>query len=533
VDRAGTTYHVSVRVVDADSGTVLAAERAVARGDDDVIPVVDRLMRAVRQQLGERAEAIAPTRPFAEVATPSFAAYQRYRRGQSRFRAGDQLGAMREWGQAVTLDSGFASAWSALGNAYTNWGDRAKAREALDSALAHADRLTDMQRSVLEVLRARLSYDYIIAAELLRRHVNLYGPSEWGLGMLADALASMGRMEEAISVAEELERSPPPFGFQSVVYANHVRWLAALGRIDEASEEARHLSGAGATRMGARIAVQAGDWAKADSLATILLRDSDEPRRQILPLEVLASVSATRGQVGRAMDQLRQAANTDGTELREPAQRAYGAMLILAVVSGATLAPRELRGIRADAAPGGTLVALWLAASGDTARAWKQLSAVRALPADQRTRFDTALVLCEAWLVGARGHTTTVVSLLRPVVNGRHVWDPPVNQLMRWTLAQAFDRTGQPDSAAAWLERIAQWGGQVWGGEYGGDNELRGFSYSFVHFRLGRLLMQLGKDDEAKQHYATFLESFTQPDPEYAWMVTEARAKLEELARGR
>ena len=29
------------------------------------------------------------------------------------------------------------------------------------------------------------------------------------------------------------------------------------------------------------------------------------------------------------------------------------------------------------------------------------------------------------------------------------------------------------------------------------------------------------------------LDAFTQPDPEYKWMVTEARAKLEALARGR
>ncbi len=31
----------------------------------------------------------------------------------------------------------------------------------------------------------------------------------------------------------------------------------------------------------------------------------------------------------------------------------------------------------------------------------------------------------------------------------------------------------------------------------------------------------------------TFLETFTDPDPEVEWMVTEARVALEELARGR
>jgi hypothetical protein len=34
-----------------------------------------------------------------------------------------------------------------------------------------------------------------------------------------------------------------------------------------------------------------------------------------------------------------------------------------------------------------------------------------------------------------------------------------------------------------------------------------------------------------KQHYATFLDAFT--DPEYVWMMTEARTELEKLARGR
>jgi tetratricopeptide (TPR) repeat protein len=104
-----------------------------------------------------------------------------------------------------------------------------------------------------------------------------------------------------------------------------------------------------------------------------------------------------------------------------------------------------------------------------------------------------------------------------------------VKQLVRWTMARVFERTGQRDSAAAWLERIAHWGGERWWDDF----ELRGLTYSFVHFKLGTLYTQLGRYDEAKQHYATFLDAFTDPDPEYAWMVTEARAKLEELARGR
>jgi hypothetical protein len=54
-----------------------------------------------------------------------------------------------------------------------------------------------------------------------------------------------------------------------------------------------------------------------------------------------------------------------------------------------------------------------------------------------------------------------------------------------------------------------------------------------VHLRLGELYAELEQYDRAEEHYLTFLETFTNPDPEHVHMVTEARVALEELARGR
>lgn len=50
---------------------------------------------------------------------------------------------------------------------------------------------------------------------------------------------------------------------------------------------------------------------------------------------------------------------------------------------------------------------------------------------------------------------------------------------------------------------------------------------------MGRRYAERGDTEKAKDHYTTFLNTFTDPDPEYEGMVTEARAALEELARGR
>ena len=80
IDQVGQTYHAAVRVLDADSNVVVAARSEIARGENDLIPTLDRVLRLVRADLGERRAAIAANRPLREAATPSFAAYQQYRR---------------------------------------------------------------------------------------------------------------------------------------------------------------------------------------------------------------------------------------------------------------------------------------------------------------------------------------------------------------------------------------------------------------------------------------------------------------------
>jgi len=52
-------------------------------------------------------------------------------------------------------------------------------------------------------------------------------------------------------------------------------------------------------------------------------------------------------------------------------------------------------------------------------------------------------------------------------------------------------------------------------------------------FLGGQLYAQRGNRDEALDHYTTFLDTFTDPDPEYEWMVEEARAEVERSGRGR
>jgi hypothetical protein len=55
--------------------------------------------------------------------------------------------------------------------------------------------------------------------------------------------------------------------------------------------------------------------------------------------------------------------------------------------------------------------------------------------------------------------------------------------------------------------------------------------YPFARFRQARALTRIGHEDEARAAWIAFLDVFTDPDPDYQWMVDEANASLAELAR--
>jgi tetratricopeptide (TPR) repeat protein len=89
--------------------------------------------------------------------------------------------------------------------------------------------------------------------------------------------------------------------------------------------------------------------------------------------------------------------------------------------------------------------------------------------------------------------------------------------LVRWLLAEAYERLGRTDSSIEQLDALLL--------ERSFD-PLHVLMYAPVHFKLGHLHAQGGDPEWVKGHFSSFLEAFIDPDPEYAWMVEEAQAGL-------
>ena len=173
------------------------------------------------------------------------------------------------------------------------------------------------------------------------------------------------------------------------------------------------------------------------------------------------------------------------------------------------------------------LRALWAAASGDTtvARGW--LRRVR-----ESARVDPVVghapTLVEGWIAARAGRWNVVIDTLRGVAR-RGELDPtmldrPASFHSRCLIATAFERTGQLDSAVAYLE-LALRPAMLPPTHY----SLRGIPFGFAHLKAARLYARQADTTAAARHFDTFLASFDRADDSVQGLVVGARQERQRL----
>ena len=535
IDRLGKGYSVVLRVVDAESPKVILTEGAVAKDLDGLVPALSRLSRKLRNQLGERRAAIRATRDFDIVATPSFEAYKLFLQGQRTQGSGSNREAIPVIRDALDLDPDFAIAWWELGICFQNIGQTDSARVAFDEALRRPQRLTATDRLNIEASRATANEDFTGALIRFERILRDNPTDMAALTNSGVTLVMLGRFREALQNHRKAGRASP-FGPGEVLRSNEVVDLLSLGRFEDARKAARYLGGPQARTLPTYIEIAAHNWAAAESVATAALTETnldEDPRRELLLN--LASAQAGRGALEAAANTL---ILTDGPSHGAAApfqDMARRARLMLSIVSRgaiplpadtwagdhsiATVITRGLRAANAGDGPGAR-------------RLWNE---ARARPSAELTGHGVALALLEARVDGFSGKWREAVRTLLPIasqpVEIGAGWYPGGISVVRWFLADAYERLGQPDSAAIYLERVVSEAASSFQ-----ESHLRGITWPFAHWRLVMLYARMGRIEDARRHWRTFNETFTRPDQELKPLIEEARAEMvraEEAARRR
>jgi len=523
VDRIASGYSVVLNVIDAGSGAFVFSLRATAEKQDDLIPKLDALSRELREKLGERSADVVATRAAAEAMTPSFEAFKKYVEASDLGNLGEQRSSIQTAREALALDPDLAMAWSVIGIDFLNLGKSDSARVAYNEVLRRPGRLTDQQlRRARAILATFVDYDFEKGLAEWDRLVSDY-PSSGNYTNRGVILFLLGRMEESVECdlkARELFAFKPT----AVVMNNIVGGYTMLGRYEEARKLIPMIPNPlTRERKEIHLALALGDWTTADSILANGLLKTRFPQEADVVLAFLgAGHGAVREAVGRYESSLR------GTRIDDDI--AFGHCLRMTHIIEITGIQDVIANTSActdTTVPGLVIDGFRAAFAGDRSAASRCLDAIKQKPVYLQRQYSADIVVLEARIAGAKGQWDKVPGLLEPFEQEGRVPAFSGRLPIRWMVADAYEKMGQAEQAAESYERVLS---PI---KLYHPVEMYSFpSYaSFAHYRLALLYGQLGRVEEARKHYDAFRAAFTEPDPELAPMLEEARLAVTRLEK--
>jgi len=522
VGRLGSGYSIVLRLVNADSANVILTETGAAKNADALIPALGELAKKLRRGLGENRAALAATRPMTLVATPSLEAYKLYLRARALARTGNHLQVLATYRAALALDPDFSLVWGNMAYLYNVLNYMDSVVLACDRALRHADRLDDDTRERFQAIRQVADGDWEGALRMHER-VLLENPDDLvSLSVTSgDFMWKLGRFEEALDRNRRLQRLRP-FGAVEPDHVNESLTLMFLGRFDEARRVADKVHGVWGTALRAEIAIGSGDYAAAESLIDLERRDARQLVENVGGAELhWSGLSGLRGRIAEmdsAQARYWKAAGNPEYGWGDKAKVHRGQMVFEVQCLG-RMPPPPPASLPETTAVALTTRGLRSAYLGDGRTAARCLKEAQARPRSERTPEGPAILVLEAAVDAMKGRWDGVVARLQPVAVQRHVAGSAGRESMswiRWTLADAWERLGRPDSAAANLERITR-------------DPLATKYRPYASLRLVLLYARLGRGEDARRHFAFASHALDRPDAPIAQRLQDARAAVATL----
>ncbi|HYD55230.1 MAG TPA: protein kinase [Gemmatimonadaceae bacterium] len=537
VTALGQGYVVSLRLVSADSGQVLASHQATAAGPADLIATVDEVTRELRGRMGESLRTVRASPPLEQVTTSSLEALRLYTDASRRFDLHrDYLAAIPLLRRAVAIDTGFATAWRKLGTAMGNMYYRQSTVDsAVNRAFALRHRLTDQERLLTE------GYYYFRGAG--RDRVKALAAYE-ALLQRGDSVFALNNLGSLHSSRREWAKAESLYRVQLRMRPDLTTSLSNLEGVLE--NQGRFAAADSALRELQRLTPENPRVVERALMRHYRARRYDDFERAIDSAQVGATPevrlwlsygkSAIAGARGRLAQQERLLLETQALDSAQ-----LGTPKPPAIVDSANLALNDAW-FRTDSARAlrrldGALAATPLARLPEADRPYNLVAAAyamagrpdraRAVLAQMRREIrDTALLRdrapgAEATLglvLIAEGKPLEGVAALR---RGDRAPDGPTGNYLAtlFHVARGFDRAALPDSAIAHYEQYLAdpHTARIWEDQ----NYL-----AATHKRLGELYEARGSRDKAIQHYATFVDLWKNADPELRPLVEDVRKRL-------
>lgn len=530
IDTAAAGFAISVHLTrgKTDSSETITETAADA---GDVLRSLGRVAARLRKELGESASSIASTPGLEEVTTSSLDALRSYGNGARAVRNGDRAGGIRMLRSAVAADTGFGAAHRLIAVAYDDLGDRARAADALDHALANQARVPFYDRNHMIGTHAGLVLaNYASAVDAYNRILQRYPDDVRALSNLGAIHAARRQyaVQESLLVRAMAVDSGVSSLYTALAYANLNQGdYDAARRVLEKAD--RRFPGLRGTRLaGISLAASKQDWAAAEREARArLTQASGESSDAVDGLETLASIVMAQGRLAEAEQSLRRVATLGGRG--GSARRSLAAALRIAylqlryrhspAVAIATmniaLARHPLAKMDESERPYDEIARLY-ADAGQPEHALEIITEATRTRADRQRGMDDN----RRWTAGA-----IAMAERRPwegeiEIHGAAESLPcPICALP--DLARAYEVAGKPDSAIATYERYVH---TPWQRRYETDAIELGFALK----RLGELYQQQNDRAKAAAQYTALLQLWKGADAELEPLLADVRRRLEQ-----
>ncbi len=200
VARLGDRYVVQVKVVQPETGDVLASAREVSPGGEEMLRAMSRIAHKLRRQVGESRGSIQTNRPPLEkVTSASFEAVQQFSLGKQLLFQRQPREALQLFLTALERDPNFAMAHQYAAITYVWLGDRQRTLEHLQRAAELADQVGPRER--LKILGDYHNFleQYDRAISHYRNLVALYPDDVTGYANMGHCYGGQLQYDQAIA----------------------------------------------------------------------------------------------------------------------------------------------------------------------------------------------------------------------------------------------------------------------------------------------------------------------------------------------
>jgi tetratricopeptide (TPR) repeat protein/tRNA A-37 threonylcarbamoyl transferase component Bud32 len=526
----GAGFVLSARVVSADDGRTLLAERESAGDASQLIAAVDQLSRKVREGIGESLQSIRAGVPLEEVTTSSLDALRKFSEAERASDNSQYDEARALLGEAIRLDSNFAMAWRklavVLGNTLT---DFAGQLEAAERAYNLRDRLPERERlQAMAYYHLNVDLDQNATIQAYEQLLQRWPDDIAALNNVAIVYRQRRRFADAERVARQGLAHSPTTG---VLWTNLMDALISQGKLsdaDSAFHEFGELAPEAQNRfqVGYRLAWAKGDYATAAAYADTVSR---LPQTSFQALG-RGQRSAQARLAGKLSDARRLIRETGELNARRGVTTApYFTATSLATVETMLadrpeVALRILDSVTAqypiDSVPVASRpylnLALAYARVGSVPRAESLEREYERVTPDVLKRNDPDRTLARAMILAASRKPAEAIAAFRAFRD-----DQGCQTCWLHEIAQAFDEMGQADSALATYEALVT---TPEAGPAGRDN-----TFPRAYRRLGELYEAKGDTKRAMEYYGKFVDLWKDADPELQPRVADVRKRIAEL----